>query len=139
MTVPAQELDHNPLAEGLLDFRVRDPSLMIIFGATGDLSARKLLPAIYNLAKQRLLPVGFAVIGAGTDSSIAASTVQRPSPVSSTKPLMRASSGSLERPSAMRSSNHDRTTLPVRHDSAIACMSIPGKDLESFMISKPSA
>ena len=40
---------------------------MVIFGATGDLSARKLLPAIYNLAKQRLLPAGFAVIGAAID------------------------------------------------------------------------
>ncbi len=37
---------------------------MVIFGATGDLSGRKLLPAIYNLAKQRLLPAGFAVVGA---------------------------------------------------------------------------
>ena len=44
MTGSAKALDHNPLAEGLLDFRVRDPSLMVIFGATGDLSARKLLP-----------------------------------------------------------------------------------------------
>jgi len=59
--------DKNPLAEGLLDYRVRDPSLMVIFGATGDLSARKLLPALYNVAKQRLLPAGFAVIGAALD------------------------------------------------------------------------
>jgi glucose-6-phosphate 1-dehydrogenase len=40
---------------------------MVIFGATGDLSGRKLLPAIYNLAKQRLLPAGFAVVGAAID------------------------------------------------------------------------
>jgi glucose-6-phosphate 1-dehydrogenase len=40
---------------------------MVIFGATGDLSGRKLLPAIYNLAKQRLLPAGFAVMGAAID------------------------------------------------------------------------
>src|SRR6195256_1129569 len=40
---------------------------MVIFGATGDLSGRKLLPATYNLAKQRLLPAGFAVIGAAID------------------------------------------------------------------------
>jgi glucose-6-phosphate 1-dehydrogenase len=57
----------NPLAEGLHDYRVADPSLMVIFGATGDLSGRKLLPAIYNLAKQRLLPAGFAVVGAAID------------------------------------------------------------------------
>jgi len=57
----------NPLAEGLHDYRVADPSLMVIFGATGDLSARKLLPALYNLAKQRLLPAGFAIVGAAID------------------------------------------------------------------------
>jgi glucose-6-phosphate 1-dehydrogenase len=57
----------NPLAEGLRDYRVADPSIMVIFGATGDLSGRKLLPALYNLAKQRLLPAGFAVVGAAID------------------------------------------------------------------------
>jgi glucose-6-phosphate 1-dehydrogenase len=54
----------NPLAEGLHDYRVADPAVMVIFGATGDLSGRKLLPALYNLAKQRSLPAGFAVVGA---------------------------------------------------------------------------
>ncbi len=57
----------NPFAEGLHDYRVADPCVMVIFGATGDLSGRKLLPAIYNLAKQRLLPAGFAVVGAAID------------------------------------------------------------------------
>src|ERR1700682_6150141 len=57
----------NPLAEGLHDYRVGEPCLMVIFGATGDLSGRKLLPALYNLAKQRLLPAGYAVIGAAID------------------------------------------------------------------------
>ena len=55
----------NPLAEGLHDYRVADPAVMVIFGATGDLSGRKLLPALYNLAKQRSLPAGFAVVGTG--------------------------------------------------------------------------
>ena len=57
----------NPLAEGLHDYSVADPALMVIFGATGDLSGRKLLPALYNLAKQRMLPAGFAVVGAAID------------------------------------------------------------------------
>jgi glucose-6-phosphate 1-dehydrogenase len=57
----------NPLAEGLHDYKVADPALMVIFGATGDLSGRKLLPALYNLAKQRLLPAGFAVVGGAID------------------------------------------------------------------------
>ena len=54
----------NPLAEGLHDYRVADPAVMVIFGATGDLAGRKLLPALYNLGKQRSLPAGFAVVGA---------------------------------------------------------------------------
>ena len=57
----------NPLAEGLHEYRVADPSVMVIFGASGDLARRKLLPAIYNLAAQRLLPPGFAVIGAAME------------------------------------------------------------------------
>jgi len=36
---------------------------VVIFGASGDLTARKLIPALYNLALQRLLPASFAVIG----------------------------------------------------------------------------
>ena len=44
-----------------------EPTLMVIFGATGDLAKRKLLPSIYNLARQRLLPPGFAVVGAAMD------------------------------------------------------------------------
>src|SRR5262245_11019081 len=40
---------------------------MVLFGATGDLSGRKLLPALYNLARSRLLPAGFALIGAAID------------------------------------------------------------------------
>jgi len=36
---------------------------MVIFGAAGDLTKRKLIPALYNLAKERLLSPDFAVIG----------------------------------------------------------------------------
>ena len=45
---------------------VREPSgpcLMVIFGAAGDLTKRKLMPALYNLAKAQLLPKEFAVVG----------------------------------------------------------------------------
>ena len=38
---------------------------MVIFGATGDLNKRKLLPALYNLAKQGFLPEEFAIVGVG--------------------------------------------------------------------------
>jgi glucose-6-phosphate 1-dehydrogenase len=62
----AGELD-NPLSEGLHEYRVADPALMVIFGASGDLSRRKLLPAIYNLSVQRLLPPGFTIVGVAKD------------------------------------------------------------------------
>ena len=43
---------------------------MVIFGASGDLAKRKLMPAIYELAREKLLPDKFAVIGfARTDMS----------------------------------------------------------------------
>ena len=40
-----------------------DPCVMVIFGAAGDLTQRKLLPALYNLAKYQLLSREFAIIG----------------------------------------------------------------------------
>jgi glucose-6-phosphate 1-dehydrogenase len=45
--------------------RTADPCVMIIFGATGDLTKRKLFPALYNLAKEKFLPENFAIIGVG--------------------------------------------------------------------------
>ena len=63
----AAEAIPNPLSEGLQEYRVIDPALMVIFGATGDLARRKLLPAIYNLAVQRVLPAGFTVVGVAKD------------------------------------------------------------------------
>src|SRR5580658_9247210 len=43
--------------------RVGDPCVMVIFGAGGDLTQRKLIPALYNLAAANLLSKEFAVIG----------------------------------------------------------------------------
>lgn len=54
----------NPLREGLRIRRTPQPCAMVIFGASGDLTERKLIPALYYLARERLLPSGFAVIGA---------------------------------------------------------------------------
>jgi glucose-6-phosphate 1-dehydrogenase len=50
-----------------LPARVADPCIMVIFGVSGDLATRKLLPAIYSLAKARLLPDKFAVVGIARD------------------------------------------------------------------------
>src|SRR6202043_578740 len=45
--------------------RTADPCGMVIFGYSGDLTRRKLIPALYNLASQQLLSREFAVIGVG--------------------------------------------------------------------------
>src|SRR3954466_12753534 len=56
--------EKNPLREGMPSGdRTAGPCALVIFGASGDLTRRKLLPAVYNLALSRLLPGGFAVVG----------------------------------------------------------------------------
>ena len=54
----------NPLAEGLSLRRRPDPCLLVIFGASGDLTSKKLMPALYSLALRRLLPEKFGIVGA---------------------------------------------------------------------------
>src|SRR5438067_11664297 len=53
------------------EFEVADqpagPCVMVVFGAAGDLTRRKLVPALYNLAKEKLLPRNFAVLGVSVD------------------------------------------------------------------------
>jgi glucose-6-phosphate 1-dehydrogenase len=57
---PPQE---NPLLEGLGPRRTPEPCALVIFGASGDLTRRKIFPALYALAYRRLLPERFAVVG----------------------------------------------------------------------------
>lgn len=45
--------------------RINEPALIVIFGASGDLAGRKLLPALYSLAAQALLPQDFVILGFG--------------------------------------------------------------------------
>src|SRR6201997_5595276 len=47
--------------------RPGDPCVMVIFGASGDLTRRKLIPALYNLGKHQLLSREFAVVGVAHD------------------------------------------------------------------------
>jgi glucose-6-phosphate 1-dehydrogenase len=56
------ELQENPLVEGLERLPVH-PTTLTIFGGTGDLAQRKLLPALYNLAHEGALPERFNLIG----------------------------------------------------------------------------
>jgi len=48
--------------------RPAPPCTMVIFGAGGDLTKRKLIPALYNLAKGKLLPQEFAIIGVSREN-----------------------------------------------------------------------
>lgn len=56
-------MNNHPLEEAGVSSRFIDACVLVIFGATGDLTARKLLPAIYNLTREGQLPSQFAVVG----------------------------------------------------------------------------
>jgi glucose-6-phosphate 1-dehydrogenase len=56
--------EQNPLMEGLRLRRRPDPCILVIFGASGDLTSKKLMPALYALAVRDLLPEKFGVVGA---------------------------------------------------------------------------
>src|SRR5438105_5004453 len=58
---PAQR--RNPLREGQRAQRTAPPFTMVIFGASGDLTKRKLVPALYNLTLERLIAQDFTVVG----------------------------------------------------------------------------
>jgi glucose-6-phosphate 1-dehydrogenase len=60
---PQQQQQENPLLEGLGLRRTPDPCALVIFGASGDLTRRKLFPALYSLAMRHMLPEHFAVVG----------------------------------------------------------------------------
>ncbi len=59
---PDRTGEENPLVEGLERLPVH-PTALVIFGATGDLAHRKLLPALYNLAHEGALPERFELVG----------------------------------------------------------------------------
>ena len=59
----AERTLENPLRAGLRVGGATVPAAFVIFGATGDLAQRKLLPAIYNLGRRGLLPARFALVG----------------------------------------------------------------------------
>lgn len=53
----------HPLEEPNRATRTIDPCVIVIFGATGDLTGRKLAPALYNLGREGMLPANFATVG----------------------------------------------------------------------------
>jgi len=58
-------LNENPLRAGLTARRTPPAAVMVIFGASGDLAQRKLLPSLYRLSREGALPGGFVVLGTG--------------------------------------------------------------------------
>src|SRR3954471_24303497 len=60
---PPATTEENPLLEGLRLRRTPEPCVAVIFGASGDLAHRKLLPALYALAYRSLLPDKFTILG----------------------------------------------------------------------------
>jgi glucose-6-phosphate 1-dehydrogenase len=62
-TAQTQQREENPLEAGLSLRRTPDPCALVIFGASGDLTHKKLLPALYALAVRRLLPPRIAIVG----------------------------------------------------------------------------
>jgi glucose-6-phosphate 1-dehydrogenase len=63
MTAPRRVAAHRRMRAGC----TAGPLAMIIFGGTGDLARRKLLPALFELFRQNLLPEGFALVGVARD------------------------------------------------------------------------
>ena len=57
------EVAENPLLQGLGARRTPSPCALVVFGASGDLTRRKIFPALYSLACRRMLPEQFAVVG----------------------------------------------------------------------------
>jgi len=53
----------NPLRVGLQQERIPEPQIVVIFGASGDLTQRKLIPAIYHLMQERRLPGELTIVG----------------------------------------------------------------------------
>ncbi|MEO0825678.1 MAG: glucose-6-phosphate dehydrogenase [Cyanobacteria bacterium J06635_15] len=56
-------LFENPLRVGLQQDRIPDPQILTIFGASGDLTQRKLVPALYQMRRERRLPPELTIVG----------------------------------------------------------------------------
>ncbi|MGZ4966881.1 MAG: glucose-6-phosphate dehydrogenase [Chthoniobacterales bacterium] len=59
----SNQAQSNPLREGIVTRTVPESCTVVIFGATGDLTHRKLVPALYNIAADGELPPGLSVVG----------------------------------------------------------------------------
>jgi glucose-6-phosphate 1-dehydrogenase len=91
----------NPLRRGLVEDPTGEACAVVIFGASGDLTRRKLMPALYNLAWGRALPAGVAVVGVArsekTDESFRAEIHEAVARFSRRKPIEEALWADFER------------------------------------------
>ncbi len=62
-TLSATPLRENPLRAGLQQQGIPEPNIIVFFGASGDLTKRKLVPALYKLRKERKLPPETTIVG----------------------------------------------------------------------------
>ncbi len=62
-TIPSAPSPANPLREGSVTLQAAEPCAIVVFGATGDLTHRKLVPALFQLATGKLLHPRTAVVG----------------------------------------------------------------------------
>ncbi len=82
----------NLLRAGSPQQRVAPPCAVVIFGASGDLTSRKLVPALYNLALANLLPAQFAIVG----------VARRPLEVEQFRSRLRDAAGRFSRTSPLK-------------------------------------
>jgi glucose-6-phosphate 1-dehydrogenase len=75
-TATTEQLEQNPFAQDVGE-RLPEPSTLVLFGATGDLAARKLLPAMYDLLADGRLPERFRVVAVARSGHDDASFRQR--------------------------------------------------------------
>ncbi len=57
------EYEINSIPRNFKEANIPDPCIMIIFGASGDLTKRMLIPSLFKLYSDKLLPQGFVVVG----------------------------------------------------------------------------
>ena len=134
------QLFENPLVEGLERLPVH-PTTLVIFGASGDLAKRKLLPAIYNLAHEGALPERFNLIGSArsewSDDEFRDIARKAIKDFSRRQPDDTVLDGLLSNARAASSHSHERTTEPCIHRCAIFALS--SSNSQASNSAKPSA
>jgi glucose-6-phosphate 1-dehydrogenase len=120
-TPTAPQPQENPLRRGLVEDRSSDACAVVIFGASGDLTRRKLMPALYNLAWSRSLPPGSIVVGVArrekSDAAFRAELKEAVASFSRRKPIDEALWSDFERSvSYVRGAANDTATYEALRD-----------------------